>query len=370
MYHLNKPGSKDLDGPHTIEAVHKLLEEKKYVANDNVWNAEKKVWQLVKEVPALNRKIRQLAEKESNKLPDKPKQSETKANKGEVKGRKLDGPNSKQGITGILTEKGDQFKRVGKKAIQDKIVKDVEVRKSKIEYSTSDLKTWIKRAFSELFGRLPNKRWPNFVYLGIFIIPTIFFSIFSYGILIGPMAAGYLLLILNVINGKTTRFRFGDLIAGDRFFVRTFWIGLSLNIFPLLILWLILQVIDASGGSLLGILLMLGLSCLFGLIIAVEFFSFMLILERQQKWNEALLHSFGFLKGGLLRVVPVIGIIGAVSCMVGFFAIYVGLLITLPLYIIFLVHLFRHCSCQYFGLPQLELDSKGPELLSDQSSVS
>ena len=62
------------------------------------------------------------------------------------------------------------------------------------------------------------------------------------------------------------------------------------------------------------------------------------ILERDQKWNEALLHSFGFfLKGGLLKVVPVIGIVGAISFFLGLLAIYVGIMITIPFYIIFMV---------------------------------
>lgn len=363
-YHLNKPGSKDLDGPFDLEKALNLIEEGKYGLNDNVWNAEKKCWQLVREVPALNRKIRKLEEKENKKVKLKQPAPVKKNKESEL----LASSHEKAGLKEKLIQKGDELKRAGKQALEENVLKDVEVRESKIEYHFPDFKGWLSSAFSKLFGRLHNKRWPNFVYLGIFLVPTVIISFCSFGLLLGPLSAGYLLLVLNVLNEKPTRFRFSDLLEGDRYFVRTFWIGLTLNFFPLGLLWGLVLVLEGIDNSLLGIALMVGLTCLFGLVIAVEFFAFMLILERDQKWNEALLHSFGFLKGGLLKVVPVIGIVGALSFFLGLLAIYVGIMITIPFYIIFMVYLFRHCSCQYFGLPAIEIGSTDPVQLEESAT--
>jgi len=366
-YHLNKPGSKELDGPHGLTEVLDLLEKEKYGPTDNVWNAEKKTWQLVKEVPALNRKLKEMAvspeaitEEEGKHKPIAEKAVLLKnAEKSET---------TMAGIKQKLVQKKDELAISGKKALQDKVLQDIEVRKSKIEFSFGDFKLWLVESFGNLFGRLPNKRWPNVLYLVLYLVPTIFFSVVSAGLLMGPLSAGYLLILLGILNGKATKFRFGDLFTGDRFFVRTFWIGVLLNSITFAASWGIVILMQEIEYGLIGLILSIALIGLTGLFIAAEFFAFMLILERDQKWNEALLHSFGFLKGGIIRVVPVTGLMAAASLGLGLVAFYIGLVITIPFYVLFMILLFRHCSCQYFGYPAIEIDQSGIEQIEEAST--
>ena len=63
---------------------------------------------------------------------------------------------------------------------------------------------------------------------------------------LGPLSAGYPLLVLNVLNEKPTRFRFSDLLEGGSIFCSYFLIGLTLNFFPL---GLLLGIGSCFGGN-------------------------------------------------------------------------------------------------------------------------
>ena len=354
-FHFNKPGNKELDGPYNLEDAQKLLDEGKYIGTDNVWNAEKKNWQTVAEIPML-----------ANSLP-LTKASPSKGNKIEKKSSPKDtqkltlstkhSSSPKKSSLGekILSGK-DRIKETGLNTLEKRVVKGVELRKEKISYTFSDFIKWMKSAFQILFTRLPNKRWPNCIYLGLFLFPSVFLSFFSMGLLLAPMAGAYILILLSVVNKKVTRFRFSDLISGDRFFLRFFWLGLILNLVIPFLTLSPLSLLQGMGDA-VDLIVILIVACVLGLIIGVQFFAFMLIIERDQKWNEALVHAIGFLKGGIFRVAPLISLFGFLCTALGYALIGIGILLTVPFFFLTMIYLFRHCSCQYFGFPSYEVEN-------------
>jgi len=347
-FHFNKPGNKELDGPYNLEDAQKLLAEGKYTGTDNVWNAEKKNWQTVAELPVLAKSLPQ-AKAPPAKIRKIEKQSspkETQKLSSSTKGSS----NTKKSSLGY------KIKETGLNTLEKRVVQGVELRKEKISYTFSDFIKWMKSAFRILFSRLPNKRWPNFIYLGLFLFPSVFLAIVSMGLLLAPMAGAYILILLSVVNKKVTRFRFSDLISGDRFFLRFFWLGLVLNLVIPFLTLSPLSLLQGMGNA-VDLIVILIVACVLGLIISVEFFAFMLIIERDQKWNEALVHAIGFLKGGIFRVAPLISLFGFLCTALGYALIGIGILLTVPFFFLTMIYLFRHCSCQYFGFPSYEVEN-------------
>ena len=347
-FHFNKPGNKELDGPYNLDDAQKLLAEGKYTGTDNVWNAEKKNWQTVAELPILAKSLPQ-AKAPPAKVRKIEKQSSPK------KTQKLSS-STKGSSNTKKSSLGYKIKETGLNTLEKRVVQGVELRKEKISYTFSDFIKWMKSAFRILFSRLPNKRWPNFIYLGLFLFPSVFLSFVSMGLLLAPMAGAYILILLSVVNNKVTRFRFSDLISGDRFFLRFFWLGLVLNmVIPLLTLSP-LSLLQGMGDT-VDLIVILITACVLGLIIGIEFFAFMLIVERDQKWNEALVHAVGFLKGGIFRVAPLISLFGFLCIALGYAMIGIGTLLTVPFFFLTMIYIFRHCSCQYFGFPSYEVEN-------------
>jgi hypothetical protein len=348
-FHFNKTGIKESEGPFDLEEACKLVAEGKFLLSDNVWNDQTKNWQKVSQEPHLIKAIKSISVAE-NPREGKKKQAVSKTAKRGVTSKSSLPPKKKTVDQPKETKKNKPVKGQIDSS-QNDFNHNYEISKENLSFSIEDFVNWVKVAFKTSFSRLPNKRWPNFLYLGWYLIHVIGLSIASFGILITPMFGGYIALLISVLEGKTTRFRFSDLISGDRFFMNLLKAGLVLNlitpfvvIIPLLFFQGFSDVLDFIVGVIIGLVS--------AMIFTVEIFVILLIVERKEKFKSALVLGFRFLKAGLIRVVPLVGIFASLSGTIGFFIFGIGYLITMPMFFVVLIFMLRHQISKCIGAPQ------------------
>ena len=169
---------------------------------------------------------------------------------------------------------------------------------------------WLRQAF-ELYQR-------HFAVLLLTHLAAVAISLFTAGLLAGPMSAGAALVTLALLDGREPRPEAGELFHGFDFFLPAFLVGLAVLAANALI-WLVLWWIGPLAFA----------ASLF--VQTATVFSIYLVIERRMDAVSALRGSFNLAKAAFW---PLFGLVAVGSIVAGAGGIFCGIgsVVTLPFY--------------------------------------
>jgi uncharacterized membrane protein len=161
----------------------------------------------------------------------------------------------------------------------------------------------------------------HFLLLLLTHITLVGVSVFSLGILAGPMMVGVVRIVLGLLDDRSPSPQPGDIFDGLRFFLPSLLLGLAVG------------VASAVAARVLGLLLIGPLALLLGPILplAATVFAFFMIAERGMDFWSALQAGWTRVKPVFWPVAGLVAIGWAVS-LLGLLAFYCGVVLTLPFY--------------------------------------
>ncbi len=169
---------------------------------------------------------------------------------------------------------------------------------------------WLRQAFALYRG--------NFALLLLTHLVLVSVSVFTFGILAGPMFAGAARLVLDLLNGKEPKPQAGDLFKGFDYFLPSCLLGLSTL---------------AAGVFLAAFLKPLGVLALAGpiFVATATYYAIFLIVERDLEFWPSVQASWIMARSNFW---PLLGLVafGLLAGTSGSLALGVGVVVTFPFY--------------------------------------
>ena len=182
--------------------------------------------------------------------------------------------------------------------------------------SKVDVGGWISEAFEAYKA--------NFGLLCVAMLVAVLLSVFTCGVLAGPMMAGMTLLVLRVVRKEQPVPQIGDVFKGFDFFVQA----------------LLYIVVLVAAGFVLGFIPMIGQVASY-LLLPLVMFGMCLIVDRKMEFWPAIMASFEKAKTEYVMLL-VLWLLGSLISAAGGLLCGVGAILTAPFSSVLTVVAYRH----------------------------